>query len=149
GVPKGVAIEHASLANLVAWYHDEFGPGPADRFCLCAGVGFDATVLELWPQLAAGATLVVADETLRRDPPRLRDFVIAQGITAMFAPTVLARELCALDWPAGAALRLVQTGGEALLSRPRPGLPFELVNNYGPTEGTVLSTSGRAAPGDG
>src|SRR6185436_11658325 len=65
GVPKGVAIEHSSLANLVAWYHDEFGPGPADRFCLCAGVGFDATVLELWPQLAAGATLVIPDETLR------------------------------------------------------------------------------------
>jgi len=32
---------------------------------------------------------------------------------------------------------------------PRPGLPFALVNNYGVTEGTVVSTSGLVSPEDG
>ena len=50
GRAQGRGHRAASLANLVAWYHDEFGPGPADRFCLCAGVGFDATVWRFWPR---------------------------------------------------------------------------------------------------
>jgi len=46
------------------------------------------------------------------------------------------------DWPAGTALRYLLTGGEALHRHPSPGLPFTVVNNYGPTECTVVATSG-------
>ncbi len=40
------------------------------------------------------------------------------------------------------ALRYLLTGGEALHRYPSPGLPFTVVNNYGPTECTVVATSG-------
>ncbi|HEV2736692.1 MAG TPA: condensation domain-containing protein, partial [Longimicrobiaceae bacterium] len=70
-------------------------------------------------------------------------------ITVAFAPTPTAEALLALEWPADAPLRLLLTGGDALRGRPRSELPFALVNNYGPTENTVVATSGTVAAGQG
>jgi acyl carrier protein len=52
----------------------------------------------------------------------------------------------ALPWPAGAPLRTLLTGGDRLRAAPASDLPFTLVNNYGPTENTVVSTSGSVPP---
>jgi hypothetical protein len=54
-----------------------------------------------------------------------------------------------LDWPANTKLRFLLTGADTLHHYPRPGLPFALINNYGPTEATVVATSGRVAPEKG
>ena len=149
GQPKGVAVEHAALANLVSWHHRAFELSQADRVSLGAGVGFDASAWELWSTLTAGATLVVPDEEERVNPVQLRDFLIARAVTVAFVPTALAHEMLRLSWPGDAALRLMLTGGAALTRRPPGGLPFTLVNNYGPTEATVVATSGVVAPGTG
>ena len=47
-----------------------------------------------------------------------------------------------LDWPQTTALRILLTGGEKLQQHPLKSHPFKLVNNYGPTENTVVTTSG-------
>ena len=47
-----------------------------------------------------------------------------------------------LDWPAETKLRLLLTGGDRLHTWPASSLPFAVVNNYGPTENAVVSTSG-------
>ncbi|WP_181442174.1 non-ribosomal peptide synthetase [Streptomyces tateyamensis] len=149
GRPKGVAVEHASLLNLVTWVHTAFAPGPGDRAPLLSAVGFDASVLELWPYLTAGATVVVATEHDRSSPARLRDFLVDSGVTLAFAPTPLAEALTALPWPATTALRTLLTGGDRLTARPPRGLPFTLVDNYGPAESTVIALSAPVPPGDG
>jgi acyl-CoA synthetase (AMP-forming)/AMP-acid ligase II/acyl carrier protein len=59
-----------------------------------------------------------------------------------FVATPMAERLLALPWPAHTRLRILLTGADTLYRRPPPGLPFQLVNNYGPTEGTVVATSG-------
>ncbi len=46
-------------------------------------------------------------------------------------------------------LRLLLTGGDRLRHAPPPGLPFVLVNHYGPTENAVVATAGEIPPGDG
>ncbi|HEU4881295.1 MAG TPA: AMP-binding protein, partial [Longimicrobium sp.] len=56
GQPKGVMVEHRSLANLVAWHCASFGVKAGDRSSSVAGFGFDATTWEVWPPLCAGAT---------------------------------------------------------------------------------------------
>ena len=142
GRPKGVELTHANLANLVDWHVDAFGITSADRASQVASVGFDAAVWEVWPHLAAGASVCIADEATRRSPQLLRDWLVAERITVAFAPTVLAEQLIHLDWPAGTALRTLLTGADVLHRRPVAGLPFALVNNYGPTECTVVATSG-------
>jgi len=47
-----------------------------------------------------------------------------------------------LEWPPETALRTMLTGADTLHEYPSPKLPFQLVNNYGPTECTVVATSG-------
>jgi amino acid adenylation domain-containing protein len=141
GVPKGVEITHGNLGHLVAWHNREFSVTAADRATQIAGPGFDAAVWELWPYLSAGAAIHLPSREDRYSAARLRDWLVSERITISFLPTVLAEEVLCLPWPVETALRLLLTGGDALHIFPPAGLPFELINNYGPTECTVVATS--------
>jgi len=142
GQPKGVEITHESLLNLVRWHQRAFGVTAADRASQIANVGFDAAVWEIWPYLTAGASLHLPDDETVSDPQLLRDWLVAEKITISFIPTPLAERLLTLRWPSGTALRTMLTGADTLHVYPPAGLPFVLVNNYGPTECTVVATSG-------
>ena len=142
GRPKGVEITHGGLANLVAWHRRAFSVTADDRASQLSSLGFDAAVWELWPYLAAGASVHIVDDGSRLDPPRLRDFMVAEHITIGFVPTPLAERLIGLTWPSHTMLRFLLTGADTLHRYPPAGLPFTLVNNYGPTEATVVTTSG-------
>lgn len=142
GEPKGVEILHRSLSNLIAWHRRAFRVTPADRASALASLGFDATVWEVWPYLAAGGSVHMPDERVRNDAHALRDWLVAQRITISFAPTAIAESLIQFEWPNGTALRYLLTGADTLKKYPSSGLPFALVNNYGPTECTVVATSG-------
>jgi amino acid adenylation domain-containing protein len=146
GRPKGVEIEHGGLLNLVCWHQDAFAVTAADRATQLASPAFDAAVWELWPYLTAGAAIVVPDEQTRVAPLALRDWLIARGITITFLPTPLAERVIALPWPSDVPLRFLLTGGDALRHYPSPALPFALINNYGPSENTVVATSGQIYP---
>jgi amino acid adenylation domain-containing protein len=146
GRPKGVEIEHGSLANLVAWHRRAFGVSPDDRAHFYASPAFDAAVWEIWPYLTAGASVHLPPEDVRTDPEALRDWIVAEGITIGFAPTPVAERLLMLAWPSWTPLRTLLTGADTLHRYPADTLPFTLVNNYGPTEGTVVTTSGAIEP---
>jgi amino acid adenylation domain-containing protein len=147
GRPKGVEITVAGLMNLIFWHQRAFRVEPSDRATLLASPGFDAAVWELWPYLCAGASLHVPADQLRSSPEGLRDWLVAQRITITFVPTPLAELMVGLSWPPDCRLRCMLTGGDRLYRHPPKGLPFQLVNNYGPTECTVVATSGVVAPG--
>ena len=147
GVPKGVEITHANLAHLVNWHRDAFSVTSQDRASHLAGLGFDATVWEIWPNLCAGATLCLADEEARLSPELIQQWIVRNHITIAFVPTVQAASMITMAWPATSALRLLLTGGDILHQSPPLGLPFEVVNNYGPTECTVVATSSLLRPG--
>lgn len=142
GRPKGVQITHANLLNLVQWHQRAFQITAADRATLQASPGFDAAVWEIWPYLAAGASVCVVDDSLRPAPERLRDWIVEKGITITFLPTAVAEAMVNFSWPAETALRFLLTGADTLRRYPPPNLPFALVNNYGPSECTVVATSG-------
>ena len=141
GRPKGVQITHGNLLNLISWHRRAFQVEPTDRATLHASPGFDAAVWELWPYLASGSTLYVVDEDVRTAAEPLRDWLLEKRITISFLPTAMAGLLIDLPWPAETALRVLLTGADTLRRYPRAGLPFALVNNYGPTECTVVATS--------
>ncbi|MFI9464701.1 amino acid adenylation domain-containing protein [Streptomyces xiamenensis] len=140
GAPKGVVVDHDSLANLVDWHGRTYRITPEDRALHTAGLGFDAAVWEIWPYLAAGATVV----TCRGDDRLVADFIADRitedRCTTAFMATALVEELLTLG-PDLPSLRLLLTGGDALrLSAPVAG-PYRLVNHYGPTEATVVTTA--------
>jgi amino acid adenylation domain-containing protein len=142
GRPKGVQIAHGSLLNLILWHQRTFAVTSADRATQLTSPAFDAMGWEVWPYLTAGARVFLADDTVRRQPALLRDWLVKERITLSFVPTNLAESLLTLDWPAETRLRCLLTGADRLQHYPPPTLPFALVNNYGPTEATVLVTSG-------
>jgi amino acid adenylation domain-containing protein len=145
GVPKGVEITHGNLRHLVEWHVGEFGVTAADHATHVAGVGFDASVWEIWPYLSVGACISLADDMTRIDSNLLRQWIVDQKVTIAFVPTPVAEPMLAMDWPATTKLRTLLTGGDTLHVGPRAGLPFRVVNNYGPTECTVVAASGHVS----
>jgi amino acid adenylation domain-containing protein len=146
GIPKAVAIGHDSLLNLCQWHNRAFAVTAQDRATQLASIGFDAAVWELWPHLMAGASVHLVDEATRTQPESLRDYLVRERITISFAPTPLAEQMLRLAWPKESALRFLLTGADSLHHYPPAHLPFTLVNNYGPTECTVVATSGAVLP---
>ena len=143
GTPKGVMIAHQSLLNLVFWHQRTFKIIPSDKATQLAKTAFDAAVWELWPYLTTGASIYLVKPEILSSLVKLRDWLISNKITISFLPTPLAQELLSLEWPAeGLALRTILTGGDKLHQYPSDLIPFQVVNNYGPTENTVVTTSG-------
>jgi amino acid adenylation domain-containing protein len=142
GEPKGVEVTHANLSNLVEWHLRAFNVTAGDRASQVAQIGFDAAVWEIWPYLCAGASLHIPSPHVVNDPEALRDWLVENAITISFVPTPMAERMLSLQWPPISALRTMLTGGDVLHQHAPADLPFLLVNNYGPTECTVVTTSG-------
>jgi amino acid adenylation domain-containing protein len=145
GQPKGVEVTQGNLMNLVSWHLRAFQVTAADRAALQSAPSFDAAVWELWPYLACGASVAVADEPVRNNPEAMREWLLSNGITITFLATAMAERMLSLTWPKQTALRILLTGADTLRRRPARNAPFVLVNNYGPTECTVVATSGIVA----
>lgn len=146
GAPKGVMVEHRNLTNLVHWHRNAFGIDASSRTSSVASIGFDAASWEIWPPLTAGATLVFPPGNVGSDPEKLISWWEREPLTISFLPTPLA-ELAFSRGSHNPALRTLLVGGDRLRSNPGPR-SFGLVNNYGPTECTVVATSGEVCPDD-
>ncbi|WP_411382455.1 non-ribosomal peptide synthase/polyketide synthase [Pseudomonas sp. MPB26] len=149
GKPKGVAISHAALSEFAGIAADYSCLVADDRVLQFATLNFDGFVEQLYPALTLGATVVLRGPQLW-DGADLYRQIIGQGITLADLPTAywklfLHDCLAAGPRPYG-ALRQVHIGGEAMpLDGPamwcRAGLGHvRLLNTYGPTEATVVSS---------
>ncbi|XVS67309.1 non-ribosomal peptide synthase/polyketide synthase [Actinosynnema sp. CA-299493] len=146
GKPKGVVVTHAGLATFSAAEAEHFAVSPGDRVLQFSSPSFDASVLELCLALPTGATLVVP-------PPgpllgdELAAFATDRGVThALIPPAALAT----VPDDGLPTLRTLVVGGDAtsadLVRRWAPGR--RMVNAYGPTESTVVTSwSGPLEPG--
>ncbi|MEV5975997.1 MupA/Atu3671 family FMN-dependent luciferase-like monooxygenase [Streptomyces sp. NPDC052114] len=146
GTPKGVAVPHQAVVDLCQWQHERFGFTADDRSGAVCSQGFDAFALEVWPALTAGATVVVADDAVRRDPAVLARWYTDRKISFSIVPTALGEALLTLPVDRQPPLRHLLLGGDAMRTRPREGVPYETVNVYGPTEVTVLCTAQTVTP---
>ncbi|MBZ9521407.1 non-ribosomal peptide synthetase [Bacillus safensis] len=144
GQPKGVMVEHQSLVNLAFWHNEAFQVTKDDRTAKYAGFGFDASIWEMFPTWIAGAELHIIDEAIRLDMIKLNAYFNEEGITIAFLPTQLCEQFMSMD---NHSLRYLLTGGDKL-KQVKP-VPYQLVNNYGPTENTVVATSGIIDPEKG
>ncbi|PEU31505.1 thioester reductase, partial [Bacillus pseudomycoides] len=140
GKPKGVMVEYRSLMNMVSWHQAVYQITEQDRATQIAGIAFDSAVQEIWPYLTAGAALYLSTEELRINPEALRDWLIDSRITASFAPTPILERLLKLSWPEKTDLRFIITGGDQLTQYPSEQIPFAVINQYGPSENTVVTT---------
>jgi amino acid adenylation domain-containing protein len=142
GAPKGVEISHRNLENLASWHNATYHVTAQDRATQVAGTAYDACVWEIWPYLVAGASVNIASDHIRLQPAQLASWMADRVITLAFLPTPLASLFFDQQLPANLRLRVLMTGGEKLLHGPKYPVPFDVVNHYGPTEYTVVTTFG-------
>ncbi|MCP5049582.1 MAG: amino acid adenylation domain-containing protein, partial [bacterium] len=135
GTPKGVMVEHRSLANLCHWHNADFSVTASDRASKYAGFGFDASVWELFPYLIKGASIYIIDEAMKLDIFRLNSYFERSDITIAFLPTQVCEQFMEID---NRSLRILLTGGDKLKKFIKRN--YKLINNYGPTESTVVAT---------
>ena len=142
GKPKGVEIPHRAVVNMVKSVARRPGLTDEDRLLAVTTLSFDIAALELFAPLAAGATVVIADERDTRDGLALKGLLESKGVSVLQATPATWRLLIAAGWEGHGRLTAL-CGGEAL----PPELVPELVaragslwNMYGPTETTVWST---------
>ncbi|MCP4179877.1 MAG: amino acid adenylation domain-containing protein [bacterium] len=135
GNPKGVLIENRSVVNLYCYAKDRFKLSPEDTFGKFAGVGFDASVIEVFPTLLSGATLNIIPEKVKLDPNALNQFYEDNKITIAFLPTQLAELFMELE---NSCLRLLVIGGDKLKRFIKKN--YIILNAYGPSEATVHSS---------
>lgn len=142
GVPKGVDVTHRGLGNLIAWHERTHGITSSARATQLASVSFDAAAWELWPYLAVGAEVVIVPSESRSDLAGVMQLLDERDITHCFMPTPMAEAALSTPWAREFALQVLLTGGDEFRLRPRSGHPFRIVNHYGPTEASVVTTSG-------
>ena len=140
GVPKGVAVTHTGIADLVATHVERLAITPESRVLQFAPLIFDMSVGNMWWALLSGAAAVIPTNDQALPGEELTDLLAQQGVShAKFTPSTLA----ALLAESVRGLTLV-TGGEVCTAEivDRYAAVATLVNEYGPTETTVDVTIG-------
>ena len=151
GVPKGVAIEHGALVNLLRSMAAEPGLCTSDVLVAVTTLAFDIAALELLLPLVTGAKLVIATSEQVQDGPLLLDLMERTGATVLQATPGAWRILIDAGWTGERPLKAL-CGGEALpreLAERMLDRTAELWNVYGPTETTIWSSATRVTRGTG
>jgi len=147
GLPKGVKINHRSLVNLITEQKRMLGITAASKMLQYASLIFDASVWEIFSTLAAGAQLVIVPLKTRQDAHLLGDFLAHTEITIALLPPGLLNIMPYAPLP---ALKTLLVGGD--MSSPETMHKWSrgrrLINAYGPTECTVITTMHPYEEGD-
>ncbi len=148
GTPKGVSMGHAALVNLLKWQQKHSASTTGFNTLQFAPLTFDVSFQEIFATLTTGGTLVLVDETLRVDPPRLLNYIEENKINRIFLPFVVLQyltEAADAEKHFPVCLKEVMTAGEQLKVTPQvvrffTALPgCVLYNQYGPTETHVIT----------
>ncbi|MDQ6651920.1 MAG: amino acid adenylation domain-containing protein [Acidobacteriota bacterium] len=149
GEPKGVMINHSSLANYVLALQVELDLNQNDRYLHTASIAFSSSRRQLLLPLSQGAAVVIASSEERKDPLALFEMIKQGGVTVMDAVPSFWRNcttaLLALDSESrrqllGNGLRLMLSASEPLLSdvpniwMHQFGHPASHVHMFGQTE---------------
>jgi amino acid adenylation domain-containing protein len=147
GKPKGVMLSHQNALSFIDWCSEVFEPSESDRFSSHAPFHFDLSILDIYVPIKHGATLVLIDEEIGKDPIRLAPLISDKRITIWYStPSILSflAQYGRLERYDYSSLRMVLFAGEVfpvkhlrmlknILPKPR------YFNLYGPTETNVCT----------
>lgn len=149
GRPKGVMVSHANaVASTRARF--EFYAEPVSRFLMLSSPSFDSSVAGIFWTLGQGGTLYMPHEDLHKDPVRIAELMEREAISHVLTLPSLYKQILE-ERVGGKHLRCAIVAGEAchsdVVAKHRTRVPGAvLVNEYGPTEGTVWSNAYQAVP---
>ena len=146
GVPKGVAISHHNVTQLMGSLH--VGLPQAGVWSQCHSLAFDISAWEMWGALLGGGRVVVVPEAVTGSPEDLHALLVAERVSVLSqTPSAVA-----MLSPQGLESTALMVGGEAcaaeVVDRWAPGRV--MINAYGPTETTMcVSVSAPLVAGSG
>src|SRR5262249_33444431 len=149
GQPKGVAVTHRSLVNLLGSMRERPGIGPQDSLLVVTTVSFDIASLELLLPLTVGGRVAIAPEEAVADGARLAEEIFRSSANVLQATPTTWKLLVDAGWKGQSNLKML-CGGEPLSRELADALlarGASLWNMYGPTETTIWSAVGRIAAG--
>jgi len=154
GTPKGAMIEHASLVNHAAAMLRHFALRDGDCVLQASPLGFDQSVWQMLVPLAAGARVALLDAEAHRSAGDVIEAVLRYRVTILrIVPTMVAALARETSFARCAMLRLVISAGDVLEARVAAEFAQRsdalLVNAYGPTETTLVSTFWTCEKSDG
>lgn len=151
GNPKGTLIAHEGVINLTVSLQEVYGCNETDTYIQFASYSFDASVGETFMALFFGSKLYLISDEERKSIEDFADMLERESVTGIFLiPTAFFNQI-ALYLPEAsyskfATVQKIGVGGEALVAsvvrqwQKRFGLKIDLINLYGPTECTVITT---------
>ncbi|AMT74110.1 gramicidin synthetase [Mycobacteroides immunogenum] len=157
GAPKGVAVTHRNVAQLLESLDAELALGQV--WTQCHSLAFDYSVWEIWGALLYGGRLLVVPDAVVRSPEDLHALLVSEEVSVLSqTPSAFyaLQTADALQPEVGQQLKLqtVVFGGEALEPQrlsswfdSHPGLP-RMINMYGITETTVHASFREIGDGD-
>jgi amino acid adenylation domain-containing protein len=148
GFPKGVAMSHRPLSNLILWQLENSTLPQGAKTLQFTPLCFDVSFQEIFSTWCAGGMLVLISEEVRRDPVQLLGFLKLQAIARLFLPFVALQQLALVadgSETVPTNLREVITAGEQLQITRQIADWFIKLNNctlhnqYGPSESHVVT----------
>ncbi len=150
GKPKGTMLKHSSVINLIEENRRIYNASKEDVFSQFISFSFDPSIGEIFTPLFTGARLHMLSKDERISIDAFAQMVEREQITSVTLPNAFYNQL-ATYLPAEmkrslSTLKYISVGGEALLGsvvkkwHEKFGTTTEIINVYGPTECTVLSS---------
>ncbi|MGA9772096.1 MAG: non-ribosomal peptide synthetase, partial [Blastocatellia bacterium] len=150
GIPKGVMVEHRSLSNYVETASNHYSITSEDYILQFASISFDTSAEEIFPCLTQGARLVLRTDSMMDSVSDFLTTCKRWNISVLNLPTAYWHQIVAHSGPEEADIartfRLVIIGGEEAQAsslskwKGQCGDRPQLLNTYGPTEATIVST---------
>ncbi|MBC8943728.1 Amino acid adenylation [Xenorhabdus indica] len=144
GTPKGVLVPHRAVVRLVI-NNGYAAIEQDDRVAFTANPAFDASTFEVWAPLLNGGALVVIDHTTLLTSAELVRALQTHRITILWLTIGLFNRLVVELSPVLPQIKTLIFGGDipdlpliAQVLKHRP--PQQLLQAYGPTEGTTFTT---------
>ncbi|MBW8310151.1 MAG: amino acid adenylation domain-containing protein, partial [Candidatus Paracaedibacteraceae bacterium] len=140
GKPKGVMVNHQGVSNLSKTQSEIFEISAYTRMLQFSSYGFDASVSEIFTTILKGGSLFLLDKETILNNDLFVNFFDKNAIDLATFPPSFLQNLSHDQLP---SLKTLILAGESSLSHVIElwSKDRRLVNAYGPTEGTICSST--------
>ncbi len=143
GQPKGVMVEHKSIVNTLYFRIKEYNMSEDDKCIQLFSFIFDGFLTSLFTPLLSGAKTVLVSSIY--DIELISKTIIKEKISHLISVPTVYKLIFSRDDANYSSVKVVTLAGEAItddiIELTNKKYPFiELVNEYGPTETSVLTS---------
>ncbi|WP_443659035.1 non-ribosomal peptide synthase/polyketide synthase [Clostridium algidicarnis] len=154
GKPKGVLVSHQSLTETLLWRKQEYGLSENHVILPIFNYVFDGFVINFFTPLISGSKVVLVNNYEMSDPYKLVNYIRTLGVTHYISvPSIYLAILGIVNKNDLDTLKVVTLAGEKMPPKAveytkKLKANIEIVNEYGPTENTVVTTIMRDVQSD-